>query len=691
MRIAMSEACLQKLFDLPKEVQKNTLDFKRKFELDSTLASIHLEPINTFKDKNLRTARINQKYRAIIRVPEAGEQIYYLLWVDNHDEAMDWAKNKMFVWNKQLGSAQIFIVPEETQNVVSADETAETDYLYASFSDEQLISIGVPEELLPVVRKIKDLECLDKAENDLPSDVYEHLFYLADGVSINTILAEIEDGKQVIDGDTSNNKRYFIEVDDDILAKYLNGELDKWQLFLHPIQRSLVERNFSGSVKVTGGAGTGKTVVALHRLKYLTSKKEQNVSGKVLFTTYTKSLKVNLQALIAKMDIPSASYDLENLDGLIWKLAIDYKLLSRGVHVLDMPGIKESKKIWEEIVSEEVTEYDSKFLLDEYRSVILNNNCQKAADYYSVTRIGRGKPVSKKGRMEIWSLVEKYHKRKSDNNYLDRLELFNRVTNYLIQNKIYLYDHVIVDEIQDFSNVELRFIRSLCQPKSNDLFLVGDPYQNIYTQKPSFIRSGINIRGRSKQLRINYRTTEEIKRLALSSIKGIRYDDFEDNEESLNGYLSLYHGERPQYLCLKSESEQKHKLMDIIDELHQSGVEYRDILIGARTKHVIRDLRTYLYDNQNPYYELSDNTGDPSGIRLSTFHGMKGLEAKHVILYGVNNTSAPYKHNHFDCLDSEEKKQYIQSERSLLYVAMTRAVSTLSILGSGTSSELLGV
>lgn len=699
MRVVISEACLQKLFELPKEVQKSTLDFKRKFEKDSKLGSIHLEPISTFKDKNLRTARINQKYRAIVRIPESDANVYYLLWVDNHDEAMNWAKNKVFEWNESLQAAQIYVVPEETvveENISSHQSDSEVvlaAHLFDDFTNEQLLAIGVPQNLLLLVRQIKDLTSLDNVEAQLPSEVYEHLFYLADGVNIQIILAEIAEGKKMNDGvNSTNNRRHFIEVDDDVLEKYLNGELEKWQLFLHPSQRSLVEKEFKASVKVTGGAGTGKTVVALHRLLHLTRMNDITDERPILFCTFTKALKDNLLDLIVKMGIDRNRYELNNIDALAWKLAAQFNLLSERVHVLDMKGVKRSQELWEEVVSEELTSFDSRFLYEEYQSVILNNGCKDDKTYFATSRVGRGKPISRKDKIEIWELVKNYEKRKEESNYVDRYELFNRVTDYLNMNDIRLYTHVIVDEIQDFSNVELRFVRALTEAKANDLFMVGDPFQNIYGKKISFIKSGINIQGlRSKQLRINYRTTEEIKRVAVKSVKGITCDNFEGNIESLDGYYSMYHGDQPQYFCFDTTAEQNEKLLNYMQGLLNTGIYASDIVIGVRTKEELKELKKLKHQNNIPLYDLTDKTGDRNGVRISTLHSMKGLEFKYVILYGINNMTMPYMPNKSYLWDEVEKNKHKQSERSLLYVAMTRAVKQLIILGSGVKCDLIQI
>ena len=294
MRLFIHDKCMEKLFDLPKATSKKVLEFQKKFREDSRSEAINLEPITTFKDPMLRTARIDLKYRAIIRVPESGED-YYLLWVDNHDEAMDWARNKIFQWNENTQTAQIFTVPETPGPEDEVDEVVEIPQtLFSDFTDEELTTIGVPPTLLRMVRGIRNLDELESAEKFLPTDAFENLFYLSDGLNIDLLIAEINEGKSAAENTDEharsiNNKRSFVEVDDDLINDIINGDLSKWQVFLHPSQRKLVESNFKGSVKVTGGAGTGKTIVALHRLKHLSRTMELGEQRKVVYTTFTNA------------------------------------------------------------------------------------------------------------------------------------------------------------------------------------------------------------------------------------------------------------------------------------------------------------------------------------------------------------------------------------------------------------------
>jgi hypothetical protein len=695
MKLFIHDKCLERLFDLPKATSKKVLEFQKKFRENSKSEAIHLEPIKTFKDQSLRTARIDQKYRAIIRVPETGDN-YHMLWVDNHDEAMDWAKNKVFNWNEYTQSAQIFTSPDTVE--VLENESDENLGIYDKYSDEELVKIGVPETLLKIVRSIKNLNDLDFKESHLPQDVFENLFYLAEGISISSLITEVEAGKlnaEDFDGQQSsiNNKRSFIEVDDSLMEEIINGDLSKWQLFLHPSQRKLSEGEFNGSVKVTGGAGTGKTVVALHRLKFLTEKPNIGDNRKIVFTTFTKALTENLHQLVKKLHLNPSRYMISNIDNLLRELALANGIINSNTRFLDMFNSKSSKDVWEEILENNLSEFEVQFLSSEYENVILYNNVDTLSQYLNTSRTGRLKPITRKQKIELWGLTEKYNHNKKTNNLIDRSELFNRVADYFDQEKVKPFAGVIADEVQDLSNIELRFLRSLVEEKENDMFLVGDPYQKIYARRINFSSAGISIRGkRSKQLRINYRTSEEIKRLAISTVKGLQYDDFDGQEESLKGYLSLFHGQKPIYDIFKTKTDEFENIIEKINILRAEGFDYPDIAIGFRLKDSLKEVKTALHKLKIPYNDNTTSTvNDAGGIVLSTFHGLKGLEFKAVFLADVNNRTCPLVFVGYNELDINEKQEYDNSEKSLVYVAMSRAISKLFISGIGVKSELIGI
>lgn len=693
MRIYLGDTCLEKLFELPKKVQKKVIEFQKKFKENPYGHAINLESISTFVDDSIKTARIGDDYRAIIGCIPGDD--YCMLYVDHHDEAMQWAENKRFEQNQHTGAFQV--IPVVTSVVTPQVTSVQVEQLpFASYSDEQLLKIGVPAESLVLVKSIKDLDDLDNNEKNLPTDVFEHLFDLLDEKNIDQVIAEIEEGKSTSDdaANSANNKSHFIEITgENQLEEYLDGDFERWQIFLHPSQRILVESNYKGSVKVTGGGGTGKTVAALHRLKKLTTDAPRK---SVLYTTYTKALVTNIKDKIKKLGVNEDACVILNIDALLEELAKKYGIKQTEWNVLDYINVGYGKtkgiEIWEEIVNNNLTGFEADFLYQEYLDVIAYNNVETLEQYLRQPRVGRTKALSIKQRKEIWGLVEQYVEAKQQGKYFDRSELYNLVATHLKNNDIHPFSHIIADEIQDFSNPELRFLRALVAEGENDLFMVGDPYQRIYNNRQiNFSKVGLNVRGkRSRRLKINYRTTEEIKRQAVSIVKGCTYDDFDGEAETLNGYVSLMHGPKPEYTLYTSVTEERNGVLDFVTECRNNGVNYADIAIACRKRDELKEIQSALHIAKVPYKNIDGSSmSDKDGIVLSTLHNMKGLEFKVVIIMGINKDSFPSKPHNWSEMNKKEQTNHLMNQRSLMYVAITRAMQMVRITGVGDKSELL--
>jgi hypothetical protein len=663
--------------NLPRKIQKKTRELMKKFKLDPTSSAINYEKISTFSDQSLRTIRVDQKYRAIIKAPETGSN-YHLLWVDNHDEAMDWAKNKLFQWNDNTQSFQLFDKPLHITHIAEQ----QTKALFADYTDQQLLELGTPQEALATVRNVTSQEELKSIQNNLPVDNFEYLFFLADGIELEEILEEIRSGKNDADHEASNNarKHIYLLTDDEEIDKVLSGDFDKWKVFLHPSQRKLAFSKYKGTVKVTGGAGTGKTVCAMHRAKYLTENLDL-FAKPVLFTTYTKSLTNYLEKTIQDLGIDSNQLHITNIDKLIFDLARN--TISENIGFLTD---KQELTIWSEVLEYNPTDKTEEFLMSEYQEVILSNNVQSVEKYYRTPRTGRTVRIGRKDKTEIWNLVQDFKTRKAQN--YSKLELCNLLTTHFANQMEKPYSHIICDEIQDFTNNELSLLRSLVKQDTDDMFLVGDPYQNIYTRKINFSKSGINVRGkRSKKLKINYRTTEQIKMFALKTVARETFDNFDGEEENSKGYVSLIQGDDPQYTTFNTPEQQDQFYLSAIKQLISNGIDPQDICVCARTNYVVDQVKTTLNIHHLKYDDISITNRSNDHLILSSFHNMKGHEFKFVIVVGLSDSTVPYKHMEYQNYTQREKNEYIKQERSLYYVVFSRAIQGLFITGVGEKSD----
>lgn len=681
IKLYLHDSFLDALGTLPKQIRKKTRELMKKFRENPTSSAINYEKINTFKDKNLRTIRVDKKYRAIIKAPTSGND-YHLLWVDNHDEAMDWAKNKVFEWNDNTQSFQMYDLPAQSPPPVIA--TKPTGIL-ASISKEDLLQIGTPESLLELVGGLNNIEELNKTKDNLPIDNYEYLYYLLSGITLEEVLEEIKAGKNTTDGENSDNaqKHVYLLTDDDDLEKILSGNFDKWKIFLHPSQRSLSYKDFKGAVKVTGGAGTGKTVCAMHRTKYLVN--NMDVFQKpVLFTTYTKSLTKYLETTLKEFDLPTDYYVVQNFDKLVYSLAKSEKIIPSEAGYLTEAREKE---IWVELLDIYPSTKEDSFLSGEYNEVILQNMVETQAQYLKAPRVGRVVRIGRKDKLEIWKLVEAFKAQKGS--IYSKKELCMMLTLHFRKTTEKPFSHLICDEIQDFSSIELSLMRALVEEKANDLFLVGDPYQNIYSRKINFSKSDINVKGRrSRKLKVNYRTTEEIKLLAVKIVDKEKFDNFDGEEENQKGYVSLLHGNTPEYLTFTTpEKEDAHILKSVKTWLNQDELLSSDICLCARTNSGLERIKKLLHDSDYKYTDLSSKKIKEKSIKVSSFHNLKGHEFKMLIVTDVSKDTVPYQLRALDTFTDKEKKAYLKQERALYYVVFTRAIQSLLITGVGEESE----
>lgn len=669
---------------LPKHIQKQTRELLKKFRENPTSSAINYEKISSFADQSLRTVRVTDKYRAIVQAPEKGSG-YHLLWVDNHDEALDWAKNKIFKWNLETQGFQLFEQPQE--HITKEQFIENSKPLFDNLTDSNLLAIGTPEQMIGLIRSISSVDDLNSCKNNLPVDLFEYLFYLSEGILLEEILEDIKAGKTTENPMESSNalKHAFILTDDTQLEEVLNGSFEKWKIFLHPSQRTLAYRDFNGPVKVTGGAGTGKTVCALHRAKFLIDN-AGIFDQPILFTTFTKSLTGYLQDTIKGLGISESQVQIVNIDKLIFDLAnsSDYNIFNSKVGYLTAD---QEKGIWSQSLEKYPSQFDVEFFFTEYNEVILPQNIASLIDYDNASRIGRNYRIGKKDKIDIWGVVEEFKKQKKGN--YSKLELCNLLADYFRKQKVKPYSYLICDEIQDFSTPELSLLRSLVEEKENDMFLVGDPYQNIYKKTLNFARSGILVKGRrSRKLKINYRTTEEIKHLAMKVVSNLKVDDFDGNQESLKGYLSLMHGSEPFYQTFSTpEKEDEFILNKLTTYIAGGEIQPNEICVCTHTNAGLDDVKRSLNLGNIKYLDLNSDKQNPNSINVSTFHNMKGHEFKIVFVKGMSEGSVPYKFANYLNLNSRDRDSYDQQERSLYYVVFSRAIQSVLITGVGEKSN----
>ncbi len=703
-KVALSDGFLGAFARIPKAQQKKVQEFISKFRQDPTSNGLNYEKIFDSRSPNVHSVRIDQVYRGIVLKPQQGA-VYILMWVDKHDDAYDWARRHECSIHPATGAIQVidtsYLVAQQAQPIAVAQSSVveAKPKLFASFTKEQILALGVPAVFLESVMALNTIDDLLQLESKMPAEAWEPLYWLAEGDDYQEILAEYNDQQDTpIDVDDfdeaikRSRRRFYVVENEQELLQMLNAPLEKWRVFLHPSQRKLVEMNASGPVRVLGGAGTGKTVVAMHRARWLAQQLIGQPGKKVLFTTFTRNLatdiRANLQRLCTREEM--AQIEVVNIDAWITEQ------LKR--HGYDFKVVYENddsrRRCWQYAMQQTpaLLNLSEEFYAEEWLRVVQPNHIRKLEDYLKVSRIGRGTAISRMDRAKIWPVFEEFLKQMDRTKLREMPDAMTEAIVFFQEKGIKLpYSHIVIDEAQDMGATVFSLIRSLVPESQNDLFIVGDGHQRIYRNKVVLGKCGINVRGRrSKKLKINYRTTEETRRYAMALLSGFRTDNLDGEQDRDNDYLSLLHGDSPVVSNFSSFTAEVDSIIAQIKELVGDEVRFQDICLTTRTNHFAERYAKSLKEAQIPIYSLRQDglDSDSDGVRIATMHRIKGLEFKYVFLAGINDGVVP-EPKAVTSSDPVEKSDALFNERALLHVAVTRAIKGVFVSSFGKPSEFL--
>ena len=697
------------LLDLPHQAQNKVKEFIRKFQRQPDSPGINRERIQGAK--HLYSVRIDQKYRGVtFSPPRSGAVI--LMYVGDHDDAYAWAIRHRCQVNAATGVLQVYssvtvAAPDKGEASAISSPAPQAQGLLDALQlrDRQVLRLGIPEELIPSARSISHEEDYERLKKHFPQEAQDALYMLLAGYEYGQVLDELHQSpEEEPDVDTDNiaaalartgSRAHFWVVDDEEeLKRMLDTPLDKWRIFLHPSQRRLVDRHWNGPVRVLGGAGTGKTVVAMHRARWLLQFHALEAESRILFLTFSanlaEDLKRNLRALLASED-DFKRLEVVHLDSWVFRFL---KQNRASFRILYDASLRE--QTWAEVIQEHGTnlEFDQRFYEDEWQHVVLAQGAFSQAEYLRVQRTGRGAPLTRSKRAQIWKVFEAFRARLKASGYAEREDGFREARQIIETNGLRRpYAAVIVDEAQDLGNEAFRLIQALAHPAPTDadaepelrnrLFIVGDAHQRIYDRHVVLGRCGIDIRGRSRRLRINYRTSEPVLQTAAAIMDGEAVDDLNGGLDSLRAYRSLYGGPEPYYLPFASFPEAVEGVVAWIENLRRNHtLNYGDFCLVARKNRTLDQWAEALQHSGLDAYRLQRNnpdTGDIDAVRLSTAHRVKGLEFFCVAILDADAGSYPdlkYKPSE---AEASVVQQWQQRERALLHVAVSRARRHLAL------------
>ena len=708
--MAMSSDFLGAFARLPSSQQRSVRTLITRFNADATASGLNYERIQGSRDRKLRSLRIDGSYRAIISKPERGN-VHILLWADKHDEAYEWAKRHRCDINPETGAIQVYepasgapAEPHATHDERSAyaerrarssEELEVQISVFQDLRDRQLTRLGVPTAMLAEIRGIREEAGLDTMQTRLPVEAYEALFLYLAGETYEKLVADREAPKHVDTDDfasalnrTESRTRFVVAEDDMALEAMLNAPLEHWRVFLHPTQRRLVERHWNGPVRVLGGAGTGKTVAAMHRARWLA----RNLSDRrILFTTFARNLATDIENNLRSICSPEEMSRIEvtNLDRWMVRFL-------RGKRYEFQVEFGRNRDAWQRALDLKPPELDlsDSFYEDEWEQVIQAKAVLSEQEYRHVSRVGRGTRLGRAARVRVWPVFEEYRAQLAERGLKEVDDAYRDASALLREDGAGSgYGAVVVDEAQDMGAQAFSLIRAIAPTGSNNLFVAGDGHQRIYGRNRVVMgRCGIDIRGRSRKLRLNYRTTEETRRWASHLLAGRDIDDLDGGSDDNNGIKSLIRGPEPALKQFGTREEQTKFLVRYLTALQDAGEALRAVCIVARTigerDAVKKHLRAQDIEVEVIERDAIDD-GAQAGVRLATMHRVKGLEFERVVMASMNEGLVPLSVAIAGKGDDTARDVAETEERSLVYVAATRARKELLALSYGTPSPLL--
>lgn len=746
---------------LSKPEQKAFDSFLGKLKRNPKSSSLNSERIRAVgrNTKEIRSMRVTDDIRAVVVMQAEG--VYCVMHVGHHEDAYAWVKRHSITEDMLANTIRVEEVPDpDTLAVLFAagydagDEEYHRDYL-KGFADEDLESYGVPAAGIPILRAAPNIRIARSLAYLLPENTRALVDLALQGNNKTDIASLMADEKKqgssigfgqsvssaefIASGTTEDERRarsmltsngsqqqFVVLTDDDDLQKLLDAPLAQWRVFLHPTQRSVVDGDYSGPARVSGGAGTGKTVVAMHRARRLAqSLIQQHSDGKVLLTTFTRNLADGTLANMRQLctDDELQHIEVVNLDKWLVDFLKQYAKIEVTYKDIEINGIwgKAIEDVAEDSADDALRNRPIRFFRDEWERVVMANGIATLDEYLGIPRRGRGERLTRQQRRAVWAVLESYRRHMASIHKCDKAYGMGVAAN-LMNGKCRdrRFEFIVVDEGQDFDAPAYRLLRGMVGNHPNDLFIAGDNHQQIYGNRVSLKQCGISIAGRSFRLKVNYRTTAQIKNVAenvfrtegadvrdtvIEAVKTVRkkdterrYDDhashaFSDASEGLNYSLngvfessssepdlfgdgvSLTQGEWPEAQCCKSWDAQVRVVHDWIQErLKKDGVakpEY--VCIIVRSKDLVRDWVAALngkYGCEAVELGRADVSEKP-GIRVSTMHRAKGLEFDYVVVADIDKCP-PAKQIQAVGEDKTALAELYKEERNLLYVAMTR-------------------
>ncbi|OBF29770.1 UvrD-helicase domain-containing protein [Mycobacterium sp. ACS4331] len=691
MPLAIDKGFITDLAKLEKPVAKRVAEVFDEFDA-ATHTGLHLEKIANARNPRFRSIRIDQAWRGIVLAPVTGD-VYTLLKVLHHDDAYAWAQRSNVSVNSATGGIEIRDEAELDRQIPEMEQAAKSagTPIFAHIKDGELTKLGIDDKVLAFARTVTDAAQLDAAKSFLPETQWDVLFGLAAGYTPEEVWADL--GAQILNEpvDTEDidaailrsNGRVVLVSGPDELMDVFAYPFATWRVYLHPTQRAVVDASYKGPARVTGGPGTGKTVVALHRAHMLAKRGD----GKVLVTTFTSTLSETLQTgldMLIDDENAEARIAVSHVDRIAHRV---FRKVHGAPHLL---GAEDEKALWAGLIGELGLSFTPVFLSEEWRQVVLARRISTADEYLAAKRTGRGRALGPAQRAQVWQAIWEFEQTLTQQGVWTHETIRREATRLLEESSEKPFRHVIIDEAQDLSPDQWRLLRAAVAEAPDDIFIAGDTHQRIYDNRVSLREVGINIAGRSSRLNINYRTTAEILGWSLGLLRGEPIDDMEGGLDSIAGCKSYVHGLAPALSGNPSADAEAQFIATRVRDWVDGGVAPSEIGIAVRSKWLTSKIESALRKAGVDAIDLAKASDDDDAVRVGTMHRVKGLEFRCMVVAGVGDKLVPAVNAVTPISDDRQTHQLdLERERCLLFVACTRAREELLVTWHGEPSPFL--
>lgn len=689
--LAIDRGFISDLAKLERPVVKRVTEVFDEFD-SATHTGLHLEKIANARNPRFRSIRIDQAWRGIVLAPINGD-VYTLLKVLHHDDAYAWAQRSNVSVNTATGGIEIRDEAELDRRIPEMEQSAKSarTLIFEEVSDGELTKLGVDQQVLAFARTVTDSSQLDAAKSFLPETQWDVLCGLAAGFSPEEVWADLgaailQEPVDTEDLDAAilrSHERVVLVEGPDELMDVFAYPFATWRIYLHPTQRAVVDAAFKGPARVTGGPGTGKTVVALHRANALATRGD----GKVLVTTFTSTLSDTLRAgldMLVDDEQADSRIDVSHVDRLA------HKVFRKQHGAPVMLSSEDEKVLWAGLVDELGLSFNPTFLSEEWRQVVLARRIITADAYLAAKRIGRGRALGSAQRAQVWQAIWEFEQTVNRQGVWTYETIRREATRLLEEQAQKPFRHIIIDEAQDLSPDQWRLLRAAVAEAPDDIFIAGDTHQRIYDNRVSLREVGINIAGRSSRLNINYRTTAEILGWSLGLLRGEPIDDMEGGLDSIAGCRSDVHGHPPRLEGRDSPDEEAKFIATSVQAWIDGGISPSEIGIAVRAKWSASKIEKALKVARILSVDLARASDDDDAVRVGTMHRMKGLEFRCMAVAGVSAKQVPATNAVTPIEDDKQiHQQDLEREKCLLFVACTRAREELLVTWHGEPSPFL--